>query len=67
MPVSPVANARKFSAVLGTTSEYNSKTIFPSGFPAIAMSKNTFVLAIDRDLVVSRVDTWMGESLRDSV
>lgn len=42
MPVSPVDRARKFSAVFGTTSANNSKTIFPSGLPPILISKNTF-------------------------
>lgn len=40
-PCSPVHNARKFSAVLGTTSFRNSITIRPAGEPPIETSKNT--------------------------
>lgn len=40
-PFSPVHNARKFSAVLGTTSARNSISILPRGLPPIEISKNT--------------------------
>mmetsp|Transcript_1297 Transcript_1297/g.3621 ORF Transcript_1297/g.3621 Transcript_1297/m.3621 type:complete len:142 (-) Transcript_1297:13-438(-) len=43
-PFSPVANARKFSAVLGTTSFRSSMTIRPSTEPPISMSKKTLGL-----------------------
>jgi hypothetical protein len=39
----------KFSAVLGTTSAYNSKVTLPAGFPEMSMSKNTtgFFISIE--------------------
>ena len=40
-PFSPVHRARKFSAVLGTTSERSSMTIRPTGLPSAVMSINT--------------------------
>ena len=36
---SPVHNARKFSAVFGTTSPRSSMTMRPAGFPPMVMSK----------------------------
>ena len=41
MPFSPVHNARKFSAVLGTISANNSKTIRPTRSPPVSTSKKT--------------------------
>lgn len=41
MPFSPVHNARKFSAVLGTISANNSKTIRPTRSPPMSTSKKT--------------------------
>ena len=49
MPVSPVQRARKFSAVLGTTSAYSSKVMRPSALPAISISKNTDGFFMFRD------------------
>ena len=41
MPFSPVHNAQKFSAVLGTISTNNTKTIQPTCSPPMSMSKKT--------------------------
>lgn len=46
LPFSPVHKARKFSAVLGTTSGLNSMVIRPIGCPSAVTSKNTLVRAI---------------------
>lgn len=43
--VSPVQRARKFSAVLGTTSARSSISMRPRGAPSAVMSKNTTGLA----------------------
>ena len=40
-PFSPVQRARKFSAVLGTTSALNSMIIWPTGEPPAVISKKT--------------------------
>merc|ERR1719444_510085 len=42
-PFSPVHRARKFSAVLGTTSVLSCMTILPTGAPSAVMSKYTRV------------------------
>merc|ERR1719191_148848 len=46
MPFSPVQRARKFSAVLGTTSARSSMTMRPAAAPPIEISKKTLGLAI---------------------
>lgn len=43
-PFSPVHSARKFSAVLGTTSPNRPNTMRPAGAPLISMSKNTLLV-----------------------
>ena len=50
-PLSPVQRALKFSAVIGTTSLYNSTTILPSSSPAMLISKKQRGFTIsERDL-----------------
>ena len=51
-PFSPVHNARKFSAVLGTTSERSSISMRPFGEPPMVMSKNTTGLSLMVDSTV---------------
>ena len=46
IPASPSHNFKKFSAVLGTMSLYNSKTMRPCGLPPMEISKKAFGLVI---------------------
>ena len=55
---SPVHNALKFSAVLGTTDACSSMTILPAGSPSMVMSKYTCSRSLSRGAAPTAAAGW---------